>query len=239
MSASVSAQPPAVQGGVTPPSAAGARWRQRAVTAVFLGPALVFLVVWIVYPTIRTIIRSFFGETGGDFVGIDNYRELFTSDTLLKAIKNNAIWLAVVPALVTAIGLIFAVLTERIRWSVAFKIAVFMPMAISLFAAGVIWHLMDQKDPSVGTLNAAIKAVDDAVSPSGVLPSARGSTPEITGSTKQGLVLKTTLKPGDQALLGLTAVPPASVPKNAKQAATPPAGANEIVGTVWRDFKPG
>jgi ABC-type sugar transport system permease subunit len=66
------------------------------------------------------------------------------------AIRNNALWLAVVPALVTAIGLIFAVLTERVRWSVAFKIVVFMPMAISLFAAGVIWHLMDQRDPSQG-----------------------------------------------------------------------------------------
>ena len=66
---------------------------------------------------------------------------------LRTAIKNNVIWVAVVPALVTAIGLIFAVLTERISWSVAFKTAVFMPMAISLFATGVIWRLMDQKDP--------------------------------------------------------------------------------------------
>src|SRR3954452_17679599 len=161
MSASVSAQPPAVEGGVAPPSAGGGRWRQHVVTAVFLGPAALFLIVWIVYPTVRTIIRSFFGEEGGDFVGLDNYKELFTSDTLQTAIKNNAIWLAVVPAFVSAIGLIFAVLTERIRWSVAFKIAVFMPMAISLFAAGVIWHLMLVKDPDLGTVNAAVKVVDD------------------------------------------------------------------------------
>ena len=58
------------------------------------------------------------------------------------------------PAFVTAIGLIFAVLTERISWSVAFKTAVFMPMAISLFAAGVIWRIMDQKEPERGTVNA-------------------------------------------------------------------------------------
>src|SRR3954469_17823636 len=187
--ADVSVQPEPFEGGIEPPSAGAGRWRQRAVTAVFLAPAAIFLLVWIVYPTINTIIRSFFDREGSTFVWFDNYKTLFTSDTLVTAIKNNAIWLAVVPALVTAIGLIFAVLTERIRWSVAFKIAVFMPMAISLFAAGVIWHLMDQKDPAVGTLNAAIKAVDDAVSPSGVLPSARGSTPEIGGSTKKGLVL--------------------------------------------------
>src|SRR3954465_200925 len=111
-----------------PPEPPGAgRWRQHAVTAIFLAPALVFLGVWIVYPTVRTVIRSFFDRSGDDFVGLDNYQTLFTSDTLIKAIENNAIWLAVVPVTVVAIGLIFAVLTERIRWSVAFKIVVFMP----------------------------------------------------------------------------------------------------------------
>ena len=59
---------------------------------------------------------------GGDtFVWFDNYKEIFTTDMLVTAVKNNAIWVGVVPALVTAIGLIFAVLTERIAWSVAFK----------------------------------------------------------------------------------------------------------------------
>ena len=52
------------------------------------------------------------------------------------------------------IGLVFAVLTERVRWAVAFKTAVFMPMAISLFAAGVIWRIMDQQEPNRGALNA-------------------------------------------------------------------------------------
>ena len=61
-------------------------------------PALVFLAVWIVYPTIRTVIRSFFDRSGDNFVWFDNYKTLFTSDTLVKAIENNAIWLAVVPA---------------------------------------------------------------------------------------------------------------------------------------------
>src|SRR5207247_7072431 len=125
------------------------RWGNRLVTMAFLVPAVVFLVVWLVYPTIRTIIRSFFDQQGNSFVGFDNYKELFTTDTLKTAIKNNAIWLAVVPAFVTAIGLMFAVLTERIRWSTAFKTLVFMPMAISLFAAGVIWRLMYNQDPTL------------------------------------------------------------------------------------------
>ncbi|MGN6188231.1 MAG: carbohydrate ABC transporter permease, partial [Conexibacter sp.] len=128
-------------------SSRAGRGHERLVPLLFLAPALIFLLVWLVYPTIRTIVRSFFGRSGSDFVGLQNYKDLFTTDTLLTAIKNNVLWVAIVPAFVTAIGLIFAVLTERIRWSSAFKIAVFMPMAISLFAAGVIWHLMLQKDP--------------------------------------------------------------------------------------------
>ena len=70
---------------------------------VFLLPAIIFLGIWIVYPAIYTLFRSFFGQSGFDnFVGIDNYKTLFTSDLLLTAIKNNAIWVAVVPAFVTA-----------------------------------------------------------------------------------------------------------------------------------------
>src|SRR3954464_8921269 len=200
--ADVSVQPEPFEGGIEPPSAAAGRWRQRAVTAIFLAPAAIFLLVWIVYPTINTIIRSFFDREGSTFVWFDNYKTLFTSDTLVTAIKNNAIWLAVVPALVTAIGLIFAVLTERIRWSVAFKIAVFMPMAISLFAAGVIWHLMDQKDPAVGTVNAGIKVVHDTFASSGVLENAQGSGPQVSGTIKKGFALKQDVKPGETANLG-------------------------------------
>ena len=115
--------------------------------------------VWIVYPTRYTIARSFFGQGFGDFVGIDNYKTLFSTDILVKAIKNSAIWILVAPAIVTAIGLVFAVLTERIRWSVAFKTVVFMPMAISLFATGVIWRMMYSKDPSQGAVNAGDRRV--------------------------------------------------------------------------------
>jgi len=73
-------------------------------TAIFLAPAMIMLGIWMVYPAVYTIIRSFFGQTGflGTWVGIDNYKHLFTTSTLTTAIKNNAIWVAVVPALVTA-----------------------------------------------------------------------------------------------------------------------------------------
>ncbi len=206
---------------------------------LFLAPALIFLVVWIVYPTIWTIVRSLFDRDGSNFVGLSNYKEIFTTETLQTAIKNNVLWVAVVPALVTAIGLIFAVLTERVRWSTAFKTVVFMPMAISLFAAGVIWHIMDEKDPSQGTINASLKVVHDAFAGGGVLTAAQGSTPTVRGSIRSGFVLATPLRAGSTALLGLTAIPPGEVPRDAAQAATPASRDGEIVGTVWRDFKPG
>ena len=126
------------------------RWRKHALAAAFLAPAVFFLAIWIVYPTIFTIYRSFFDRAGDRFVGFDNYIEVFSRATLLTAIKNNAIWVGVVPALVTAIGLIFAVLTERVPWAVAFKTAVFMPMAISAFAAGITWRIVYIRTPSRG-----------------------------------------------------------------------------------------
>ena len=214
-------------------------WQRYGVAAAFLGPALIFLAVWIVYPTIRTIIRSFYDRDGNSFVGLDNYEKLFTDDTLFTAIRNNFLWILVVPALVTAIGLVFAVLLERVRFSTAFKVAVFMPMAISLFAAGVIWRLMYEKDPDQGTVNAGVGVVKDAISPSGVLSNARPSTDALQGGPKGGLELKTAIRPGEVARLGLTAIRESDVPEDAEQAVVPEALSGGIAGVVWRDFKPG
>jgi alpha-glucoside transport system permease protein len=213
--------------------------QRYGVVALFVGPALVLLAVWIVYPTIRTIIRSFFDRSGEEFIGFDNYQTLFSDDTLLTAIRNNVLWLLIVPAFVTAIGLVFAVLLERIRFSLAFKVAVFMPMAISLFAAGVIWRLMYEKDPDQGTVNAAVAVVKDAVSPSGVLSAAQPSTDGLEGGPQGGLVLKAPLERGGVAQLGLTGIRSSDVPADAEQAVVPEALAGGITGVVWRDFTPG
>jgi alpha-glucoside transport system permease protein len=235
--ASITAEPPPTEA----PPAPGGRPRARvwAISAAFLAPAAIFLGVWIVYPAIKTIIRSFFDAAGSKFVWFDNFKTLFTTDLLTKAIENNALWVAIVPALVTAIGLVFAVLTERVGWAVAFKTAVFMPMAISLLAAGVIWRLMYVKDPDQGTINAGIAAVKSVFQPTGVLPGAQPSTPRLAGKPGHTLTLKTPLAPGKVALLGLSAIAPGEVPKGAKQAVKPPAKPDGITGVVWRDFKPG
>jgi alpha-glucoside transport system permease protein len=198
--------------GATPPS--GKSWNERIVPAIFLAPAVFFLSIWIVYPTIATAWRSLFSNRGGEFVGLDNYKEIFTDDRLLTALKNNALWVLIIPAAVTAVGLILAVLVEKVRWSTAFKICVFMPLAISLFAVGVIWRIMYQQDPDRGAINAGIETVRGAFVSSGVLEDARPSTDNITGSPSSGL-------------------------ESAQRAVKPEALQGGINGTVWRDFKPG
>jgi alpha-glucoside transport system permease protein len=233
----VTAEPPVI---AAPPPTAGPGLRRYGNGALFLAPAILLLGVWIVYPTVFTIIRSFYGRSGfGDFVGIDNYKSLFTTSTLVTAIKNNLIWVAVVPALVTAIGLVFAVLTERVRWAVAFKTAVFLPMAISAFATGITWRIMYVQDPSLGAVNALGRSIVQVFKSPGVLSEAFPSTSALSGSTNKGLVLKTPLQPGGVALLGLTGIPPDAVPAGAKQAVQPKPKPGDVVGVVWRDFKPG
>jgi alpha-glucoside transport system permease protein len=236
VSSGVTAVPP-VEG--APPQREPGAWRRYAVALGFLAPALVALGVWIVYPAVYTVYRSLFDRDGTHFIWFHNYGTIFTTGAIQTAIKNNAIWIGVVPALVTAIGLIFAVLTERVRWSVAFKTAVFMPMAISLFAAGVIWRIMDQQEPSHGAVNGFIGVIHDAISSPGPLSDASPSSSSVVGSPSSGIVLKTPLHPGGVALLGLTGIPPDQVPKGARQAAQPKPVSNAIAGVVWRDFKPG
>ena len=98
-------------------------WRRALLPLSFLGPALLLLFVWVIYPMVATMYRSLFNDRGTEFVWLDNYEQIFTEERLQTALKNNALWVLVVPAFVTAVGLIFGVLTEKISWSVAFKTA--------------------------------------------------------------------------------------------------------------------
>jgi alpha-glucoside transport system permease protein len=233
----IAGQPPAAP---APPEPGGEQGglRRYSLAGAFLLPAAVLLGVWVVYPTIRTIVRSFYDRNGSSFVGIDNYKSIFTSDILLTAVKNNLLWVAIVPALVASIGLVFAVLMERVSWSVAFRTVVFMPMAISAFAAGITWRIVYQQDPNLGAANAAIKSVHDVFSSPGVLAQANPSTPTLV-SKGGGIQLKSPVTKGSVVDLGLTAIPPADIPKDAKAAREPTAPPDGIAGVVWRDFKPG
>jgi alpha-glucoside transport system permease protein len=226
-------------GEAPPPPPRDSAFRRALLPLSFLGPALLLLFVWVVYPMVATMYRSLFNDRGTEFVWFDNYQLIFTEERLQTALKNNALWVLLVPAAVTAVGLVFAVLTERIVWATAFKISVFMPLAISLFAVGVIWRIMYQQDPDRGAINAGIAAIKGEFGNEGVLTRASPSTDDLVGSTEQGFELKQPVGPGDVALLGLTAIRVPEIPEDAKQAVKPEPLQGGITGVVWRDFRPG
>jgi alpha-glucoside transport system permease protein len=215
------------------------RWRGLLLPLAFLLPAFFFLGIWVVYSTFATMWRSLFSDRGDRFVGLDNYERMFTDEAVQTAIRNNVLWVLIIPAGVTAVGLVFAVLIEKVRWSIAFKIAVFIPLAVSLFAVGVIWRIMYQEDPERGAVNAAIVGVQGIFGDTGVLSSARPSTEAITGTPQGGLTLQEAIEPGDVALLGLTAIRADELPEGAVDAVEPEPLQGGITGVVWRDFKPG
>ncbi|MGW9432968.1 carbohydrate ABC transporter permease, partial [Streptomyces decoyicus] len=128
--------------------------RRRRIAVVFLFPALLLLGALVAYPIVFSVIRSLYDASGDTFVGADNYTAMFQDPATLRAIRNSAIWVVFAPALLTGLGLVLAVLTEKIRWKTAFKLLMFMPMAISFLAAGIIFRLAYEQDPQRGVLNA-------------------------------------------------------------------------------------
>jgi alpha-glucoside transport system permease protein len=217
----------------------GGGWGRTGVVALFLAPAAILLGAIVIYPTIATVARSLYDDSN-HFVGGANYQTLFGTADILVAIRNNAIWVIVFPFLVTFIGLVFAVLTERIRWSTAFKTIVFMPMAISLFATGVIWRIVYETDPSRGVVNAAIGTVANAVSPPGMyaLPNIKPIS-GLTAGAGGSMVSTKTVDPGGTLQLGLTGISPEAVPPAAQVAQPPVAASGAVTGLVWRDFSVG
>jgi alpha-glucoside transport system permease protein len=215
------------------------RRRTFLVALVFLLPAFVLLGALVVYPIFFSITRSMFDVSGDAFVGIQNYRAIFQSEATRTAIKNTLIWVVFAPSIVTALGLIFAVLSERISWSTAFKVVIFMPMAVSFLSAGVTWRLIYEEDPQLGLANAAARGVADVVRPPGPILGARPSDEEFLVPEGQGYITSGTLAPGDTAELGLVAIPPDLIPPEATTAAAPAADGGGVAGTVWVDFTTG
>ncbi|MGW3951704.1 ABC transporter permease subunit [Streptomyces sp. NPDC004752] len=229
------------------PPAAGAtrkrrtRRRGRIIALLFVLPALLLLGALVVYPVLFSVGRSFFDASGTRFVGGDNYTEMFRDPATLKAIRNTAVWVVVAPILLTGLGLILAVLVEKVRWATAFKLLLFMPMAVSFLAAGIIFRLAYDEDPDKGVLNAAVVSVHDAVKGSSSYPTARaregnGLTRDSDGS------YRVSAAPGDSVTLPIVGVLPKDLPQGAAPA-DPSAGRgaapDELRGVVYLDFTPG
>jgi alpha-glucoside transport system permease protein len=224
-----------------PPSPSRARRRREILIAAgFLAPALVLLGALVVYPIIYTLVRSFFSARGDEFVGWDNYVLMFTSDSTFTAIRNNIIWVVVAPVLCTSLGLMFAVLMDRIRWSTAFKLIIFMPMAISMLAAGVIFRGMFQEDPEIGVVNAVVVAARDAFTDTSSYPGAKPRDDAGLGIDRGLIAAENPVTAGTSQSFPLVSVRTESLPDDAAQAASPPSpSGDEVTGTVWLDFVPG
>lgn len=205
----------------------------------FLLPALLVLSALVLYPLVYSLVRSFFDRSGSAFVGVSNYVNLFTDPRTLTAFKNNVIWVVVAPAVVTGLGLIFAVLTERIKWATAFRLVLFMPMAISLFASGIIFRLVYEEDPKQGVVNAVTVGVHDLFSDPSPYPGARPRDGQPFTPVEEGFTSTRTFAPGTAVSVPLVGFQPGQIPKEASPASLPSSDARELRGVVWLDVSVG
>jgi alpha-glucoside transport system permease protein len=135
-------------------------WLQEGVRPyVFVGPALVLLSVFLVYPVVNTLLLSFRDNTGDELVGLENYRFVFTDESMRRSMRNTALWIVMVPLVAVSVGLVFAVLADRLRRTEAIaKSFIFLPMAISFVGAAVTFRLIYSYRPegfgeNIGLLN--------------------------------------------------------------------------------------
>jgi alpha-glucoside transport system permease protein len=118
-----------------------------------------------VYPVVNTVLLSFRDARGEELVGLDNYRFVFTNDSMLRSIRNTVGWIVVVPVVGVAIGLVFATLADRLRRGEALaKSLIFLPMAISMVGAAVVWRFIYSFRPegygtNIGLLNGIMEGL--------------------------------------------------------------------------------
>ncbi|HEX6971859.1 MAG TPA: sugar ABC transporter permease [Limnochordia bacterium] len=128
----------------------------------FAGPAILLVSLYLVYPTLHTLYLSLFDRRSEAFVGLANYIDIFTSSATLTALRNNLLWLVVFTALTVSLGLIAAVVFDRVRYEAIAKSVIFLPMAISFAGAGVIWKFVYAYQPpgapQIGLLNQLVVA---------------------------------------------------------------------------------
>lgn len=130
---------------------------------VFVGPALVLLLVYLVYPAINTIYLSFFDARSDNFIGLQNYKFIFNEPNIRTAFRNNVLWLVTVTSVCVSLGLIVAALVDRIKLEALAKSVIFLPVAISAVGASVIWRFVYAFQPAgrpqIGLLNAVVVAL--------------------------------------------------------------------------------
>jgi alpha-glucoside transport system permease protein len=162
-----------------PPRGLGTfRAGERLQGLFFIAPALVVLGIFLVYPAYYTVRLAFYqGDflyRFSNFLGLDNFKELLTDDPSFLdlssfppsgALVNNFRWVIFYIALSLAFGLGLAVLAVRVRYERVVKSIIFVPMAISATAVGLIWLFVYSPDLDNGILNAVIHGVDHGFDP--------------------------------------------------------------------------
>ncbi len=108
----------------------------------FVAPAVLLLLVGLLYPAGRTALQSVLDANSAGFVGLDNYIRMFTQPDLVIVLRNTLLWVVITPILATAIGLVYAVLVDRTRFEAVAKALIFLPMAISFVGAAIIWKFV-------------------------------------------------------------------------------------------------
>ncbi|MGW4226130.1 carbohydrate ABC transporter permease [Streptomyces bauhiniae] len=229
----------APRGPAAPKSRRSVTGTRKVVAALFLLPALVLLGALVLYPIGYSVVRSLYDSSGDQFAGFDNYKALFTDDGIRTALKNNVIWVVFAPTVSTALGLVFAVLTERVRWGTAFKLVVFMPMAISMLAAGIIFRLVYDQDPDKGVANAVWVGVHDSFAQASAFPKAHPGRESPLVGQGGGFVTKDPVKAGTPVAMPMVGVAPDQFPDDAKRAVTARPEPGKVTGTVWQDFTRG
>ena len=160
-------------------SRASVRWQGWLRYGVFLGPALLLLLVGLIYPALRTIWMSFMDKRSENFIGFDNYIWAFTIPEIQIVLRNTVLWVIFVPIVSTLIGLAIAYMTDRMKSAAVVKSLIFMPMAISFVGASVIWGFMYNFEPNedkveIGLLDAILRGV--GIEPRNFLLEAPGNT---------------------------------------------------------------
>jgi alpha-glucoside transport system permease protein len=132
----------------------GDRWRSRLLPFVFVGPAMAILIWYLALPTLRTFWISLFDSSGTNFVGLQNYVAVFTDRTMFDAFRDNVLWIIFGATFTVVFGLLVAVLADRSKFETFAKSMIFMPMAISMVGAGVIFNMLYNVNTNIGLLNA-------------------------------------------------------------------------------------
>ncbi len=151
------------------------RLGERVQAVAFAGPTVVFIALALIYPMILTIRRAFYDgkffdlnfgtvRSRGKFVAFDNFERLWTTPGLKQVFVNTALWVVLVPLFATGMGLLYALLIDRARGEAFAKALIFLPMAISMVGATLIWKFVynfngDPTSSQIGLINAVRKGV--------------------------------------------------------------------------------